>query len=73
MTPDTLARIGELLYGRMWQTELARRLNVSDRTVRRWRAGDWPVPARVPAELQALVTQREDDMATARDLLKGAT
>lgn len=38
MTPS-LHQIGEALYGPRWQSELARALDVSDRTVRRWAAG----------------------------------
>jgi len=31
-----LSRIGEALYGDRWQTQLARALGISSRTVRRW-------------------------------------
>jgi DNA invertase Pin-like site-specific DNA recombinase len=40
MTPAELREIGERLYGRRWQTKLARRLKVDPRTVRRWLSGD---------------------------------
>jgi DNA-binding transcriptional regulator YiaG len=39
MTPAELRRIGEELYGPLWQTKLARALPVSPRTVRYWLSG----------------------------------
>lgn len=43
--------LGLALFGPGWQTEMARRLDVLPRTVRRWAAGDTPVPDWVPLEL----------------------
>lgn len=43
MTPNLLAACGAALYGPRWQTEIARDLDVSDRTVRRWVSGDSPI------------------------------
>jgi hypothetical protein len=38
--PDSLlAQTGVALWGSRWQSDLARELGVSDRTVRRWVAG----------------------------------
>jgi hypothetical protein len=34
-----LKEVGEALYGSRWQSELARRIGISDRSVRRWVAG----------------------------------
>ena len=31
-----LSRVGEVLYGDRWQTQLARALGVTDRQLRRW-------------------------------------
>ena len=42
-----LAEIGEALYGERWQTALAQDLGMADRTVRRWVAGESPVPDHV--------------------------
>ena len=36
MKPAQLSRISTLLYGQRWQSALARDLDVTDRTVRRW-------------------------------------
>jgi hypothetical protein len=53
----TIADIGTELYGSRWQTELAKTLKVSDRTVRRWAAGSG-VPRDVEIVLAQLATAR---------------
>lgn len=53
-----LRRVGASLYGSRWQVALAGDLNVSDRTMRRWVSGEWPVPDRAWGELRQLVTAR---------------
>ena len=58
ITPDLLRTIGEALYGPRWQTDLARDLAVSDRTVRRWVAGTDALPAGVAADLARLCEER---------------
>jgi len=62
MTPDKrrvlLKRAGRTLYGDRWQTELARDLQCSDRTIRRWASGDKDVPEIVIAELRGLLMTR---------------
>ena len=69
--PD-LHTIGRALYGERWQTDLSKALGVSERTVRRWVAGQEPPPgawadmARV-AESKAAELQR-----LARDMTQGA-
>ena len=50
MTPATLKIIGEALYGPRWQSDLARDLNIADRTMRRWCAGE-DIPPGVAHEL----------------------
>lgn len=62
MTPDLLAAAGAALYGPRWQSEIARDLDVSDRTVRRWVAGDQPVPPGVAVDLLRLLTERAADI-----------
>ncbi len=39
MTPDELAAAGEALYGPLWQSELARRLDVRLVSMQRWATG----------------------------------
>lgn len=58
MTPVDLSEKGRALYGVRWQTALARDLGVTDRTMRRWLAGQSPIPDIVEAKLQGLVTHR---------------
>lgn len=53
-----LAECGAALYGPRWQTELARDLGVADRTVRRWAAGEQPLPHSVCADLLRLTQER---------------
>lgn len=56
MTPETLIAYGEAIFGSRWQTELARKLRVSDRTMRRWKAGKHEIPENVATEIVALAT-----------------
>lgn len=44
MTPSELEERAHAIYGREWQTLLARRVRVDARTVRRWKAGDRAIP-----------------------------
>lgn len=53
-----LVEAGEALYGPQWQSALARDLDVSDRTVRRWVAGTTELPVGVYVDLLRLVTER---------------
>lgn len=57
MTTALLHEAGEALYGPLWQSELARELGVSVRTVQRWAAGK-PVPPSVWPEIRALAGRR---------------
>lgn len=55
MTPALLREAGEVLYGPRWQSELARALGVTDRTVRRWDAGEFSIPPEVVDQLRRLL------------------
>lgn len=64
MTPQELETVGRALYGSVWQSELARALGISDRTIRRWHAGDThPFPA-LRSELAALCKERGLELTT---------
>ncbi len=39
-----LHKLGEELFGAGWQSKLARHIGVDSRQVRRWMAGDSPIP-----------------------------
>jgi DNA-binding transcriptional regulator YdaS (Cro superfamily) len=65
MTDDLelLHRAGELLYGQDWQSELARALGISPRSVQRWVAGErLPAPERWAA-IHALAVERGEELA----------
>lgn len=62
MTPDLLAAAGAALYGPRWQSDLARDLDVGDRTMRRWATGRIEIPAEVRDELAALCRRRGHDL-----------
>lgn len=57
-----LADTGRALYGERWQSEVARALDVSDRTVRRWVAGDDAPRPGVYVDLLRLVVERQADL-----------
>lgn len=66
MAPALLREAGKALYGPRWQSDLARDLWVVDRTIRRWDAGDSPIPAGVWPEIRALLKSRGLALATIR-------
>jgi len=73
MTRDLFCRVGAALYGPRWQSELARDLGVSDRTVRRWAAGEQPIPDTAAHLCDSAVLQRMFQLrALARELTAGS-
>jgi len=67
---DLLKACGEALYGTRWQTDmanaLAEELQVGDRTIRRWVAGDSPIPSGLWVDLTRIMLERAqtlDDLA----------
>lgn len=55
-----LIQVGEALYGPRFQRELAEALNVNERTMRRWVAGDFEPPESLQADLVRLLRERRD-------------
>ena len=55
---NALVTIGEAMFGSRWQSELARQIDVSDRTLRRWIANPDSIPEAVWAELRSLCARR---------------
>lgn len=53
-----LHECGEALYGPRWQSELARDLDVSIRTMQRWAAGTTDVPVGLYVDLLRLTQER---------------
>jgi hypothetical protein len=68
---ELLARIGEVLYGPRWQTDLARALGVADRTVRRWSASPADVPTGAWFDLFGQLENRCTDTSRMKDRLEG--
>lgn len=66
MTVEEFREHGESAYGYGWQTALARSLDVSSRTVRRWASGESPIPEDVASNLAALAAaiRAGDDRAS---------
>lgn len=62
MSSKLLADAGAALYGPRWQTEMARDLDISDRTIRRWVAGTDDVPHGAYLDLLRIVEERAIDL-----------
>jgi plasmid maintenance system antidote protein VapI len=60
---SALSEIGEALYGPRWQCEMARALDVSSRTIRRWVANDADLPNDVAFRLCLLCEKRKNLLA----------
>jgi hypothetical protein len=63
---------GLALYGPQWQSALARDLGVSDRTMRRWVAGDAVVPVGLTVDLLRLTQERAGKLDALADRLRAA-
>lgn len=53
-----IVRAGRALYGPHWRNPLARDLGVSDRSLRRWAAGEIAVPSGVLNRLHDVISER---------------
>lgn len=62
MSSELLKEAGEALYGPRFQTDLARDLNVSDRTMRRWVAGETTPSKQVMGDVLILLNNRRKAM-----------
>jgi hypothetical protein len=69
MTPASLAKIGRALYGDRWQSELARALDVEDRTVRYWVSSQRAIPEGVEPTLRVLCLARVAELERVVDTL----
>lgn len=56
---DDLVKYGEALFGPRFQRELAEALEVNERTMRRWIAGDTEPPDGIKADLLRLLKERQ--------------
>lgn len=64
---------GEALYGRQWQSALARDLGVADRTVRRWVAGTTDVPSGLYVDLLRMTLERAAQLDELEERLRQMT
>lgn len=69
---DLLTQIGETLYGKQWQTDLARDLKLSDaRRVRAWLKGERSIPPGIWTDCEQLLRSHgEQALSLADDLSK---
>ena len=65
---ELLITVGEALYGKQWQSALAGDLGVTDRTMRRWVAGE-RIPDTVKADMLAIVRARGEKLERVAGLL----
>lgn len=65
-----ITRVGEALWGKRWQSEMARALGVSKTTVQDWRQGrNAPRPG-VWADLSRIADERHGELAQIAEMLK---
>lgn len=67
---ELIRAVGEALYGAHWQSPLARDLQVSDRTVRFWTAGERAVPDTILPILIELLRNRGAELTTTTALVE---
>ena len=70
MSTKLLRDTGETLYGPRWQSDLARDLEVSDRTMRRWIAGVDDPPIGIWTDLHRIVVERQASLDEIEHRLK---
>jgi predicted transcriptional regulator len=61
--------VGRALYGDRWQSDIARDLGVSDRTIRRWVSGEDIPRLGVWRDLLALVISHEKELSAVKRIL----
>lgn len=72
MSNKLLKDTGEALYGPRWQSDLAKEMDVSDRTVRRWVAGADDMPSGVALDLWRICEEKIADLEDVVERLKVA-
>jgi len=58
MTPSELELRGQLLYGRLWQVDLARNVGVSRTAVVRWKLGRTKIKPEIEEKIDELLAKR---------------
>jgi len=68
-----LKMIGMAMFGEQWQSAIAKKLGVNDRTVRRWAVGEIQINQNIFVDLERALVQRQKDLRlTLRVLRNGA-
>lgn len=70
-THDHLNAVGAALYGPLWQSQLARDLDINLRTMQRWATGEFNIPEGIPGEIAKLCKARGAELAKWEKRLAG--
>jgi hypothetical protein len=62
LSTELLERVGEVLYGYQWKTDLARDLGINPRSMRRFASGEMPISRRFAPELIRIIQRRRADL-----------
>ena len=65
-----LKMIGLSMFGEQWQSAIAKKLGVNDRTVRRWAAGEIQINQNIFADLQRAIIERQRQLQLTLRILK---
>ena len=65
-----LKMIGMVMFGEQWQSAIAKKLGVNDRTVRRWVAGEIQINQNIFADLQRAIIERQRQLQLTLRILK---
>ena len=65
-----LEMIGLSMFGEQWQSAIAKKLGVNDRTVRRWAAGEIQINQNIFADLQRAIIERQRQLQLTLRILK---
>ena len=57
-----LKMIGMAMFGEQWQSAIAKKLGVNDRTVRRWAVGEIQINQNIFVDLERALMQRQKDL-----------
>ena len=69
-TAEQFCEIGELLYGKVWQSQLSRDLGFDPRRIAQWKAGVKPIPSGVWNDLIEVVNRRKSEVVHAAKIMK---
>lgn len=68
MEKETFIAAGEAAFGKHFVTEMAERLSVTDRTVRRWVSGQNKIPAALSADVTRILLERKEQIIEAIEM-----